>query len=206
MKIRDREIVLIDELPSTRFVIDNMATWETDTFDTIDRYVHGGTFVDIGAWCGIFSLYAASVAREVYAYEPDPVAFDLLTRNIAANKITNITAVNAAVWQSNDGVTLYTHPEGLGSAMTGPARTDGEPLRVDTITPAWVRTLAGTHVDLVKIDTEGSETHIVPGLIDWPVPIHLSLHRAEMDGQLDFRDRNVEWLVEHPDYPVVLLT
>jgi FkbM family methyltransferase len=204
MNVRGRSFTFIDELPSTRFVIDNIETWEQDTFDTIDRYVHGGTFVDIGAWCGIFSLYASLRAEHVYAFEPDWVAYKLLVRNIAANGFTNITPIHVAVWNHSDGIELRAHPEGLGSSMTGPSR-DGDPVHVETVTPAWVRTLAGDHVDLVKVDTEGSETHIVPGIIDWDVPIHLSLHMQEMDGQIDFRHRQVEYLVEHPAYPVVLL-
>jgi FkbM family methyltransferase len=205
MKVRGREINLSNTLPSTQFVIDNIDTWEQDTFDTIDKYVQGGTFVDIGAWCGIFSLYASFVADHVYAYEPDPVAFKLLERNVKANDAKNVTVVNAAVWHNADGVTLYAHPEGLGSSMTGPSR-EGDPVHVRTVTPEWVRTLAGANVDLVKVDTEGSETHIVPGLLDWDVPIHLSLHLQEMEWDISFGARNVEWLVKHAAYPVVLLT
>jgi len=205
VNVRGREITLIDELPSTRFVIDNIDTWEQDTFDTIDKYVQGGTFVDIGAWCGIFSLYASFVADWVFAYEPDPVAYGLLVRNLAANGIRNVTAINAAVWDDTNLI-LHEHAEGLGSSMTGPSR-DGPGLLPDAWTPSEIRHMcAGRTVDLVKVDTEGSETHIVPGLLDWDVPIHLSLHLAEMDGPIDFGDRQVEPLVRHHAYPVVLLT
>ena len=45
--------------------------WEPDSFALIDRFVTPGTtFVDIGAWIGPLTLYAASVACEVLAIEP----------------------------------------------------------------------------------------------------------------------------------------
>jgi hypothetical protein len=48
----------------------------------------GMTFVDVGAHIGHFALVAASVLQEdghVYAFEPDPVSFSFLQKNIAAN-------------------------------------------------------------------------------------------------------------------------
>lgn len=41
-------------------------------------------FVDLGAWVGAHSLYAGKVAASVLAVEPDPVAFDILKKNIRA--------------------------------------------------------------------------------------------------------------------------
>src|SRR6185503_18421711 len=39
------------------------------------------TFVDLGAWVGSHSLFASTIAKRVLAVEPDPVAFDILTKN-----------------------------------------------------------------------------------------------------------------------------
>lgn len=203
--IRGRTLHLVDGLPSTRFFVENHKTWELDTFDTIDQFVQGGVFVDIGAHIGVFSIYAAPRASQVIAVEPDPVAFAELERNIAANFLRNVTAVNKAVWSHSGKVMLYAHPEGLGSAMTGPSR-DGAPLLVNGITVDGLRELfTSPVVDLVKVDTEGSETRIVPQLLGWDVPIHLSLHVEEMGGELDYGDRKPVTLVDHPAYPVVLI-
>ena len=205
MKVRGLDIDIVDEVPSTAFLHANIDTWEQDTFDVIDAFVNGGVFVDIGAHVGVFSLYAAPRAKYVIAVEPDPVAFDMLERNIAANGATNITAINAAVWDRGGQVLLRAHEEGLGSSMTGPSRT-GKAIFVDAITPENLAGyFEGQTIDLIKVDTEGSETHIVPGILGWDAPIHLSLHIAEMDGPISYGDRNPQTLVDHPNYPVVWL-
>lgn len=45
------------------------------------------TFIDVGAWIGSHSLYASTVAKGVYALEPDPVAFAILEQNVKGKPI-----------------------------------------------------------------------------------------------------------------------
>lgn len=45
----------------------------------------GGTFVDVGANMGFFSLYAAQREARVIAIEPNPVLFERLTTNLRLN-------------------------------------------------------------------------------------------------------------------------
>src|SRR6185295_5767667 len=55
--------------------------WEPETFRAIDHFiVPGRVFIDIGAWNGVFSIYAAKKSAWVIATEPDPVAYDKLQR------------------------------------------------------------------------------------------------------------------------------
>ncbi len=77
----------------------NSGTWETETFRTFDAHIDRNTTVlDVGAWIGATVLYAAQLAKRVIAFEPDPVAFAELTRNLQQNpQITNITVLNAAI-------------------------------------------------------------------------------------------------------------
>lgn len=193
VEFRDRHWQIVDENQHTDWVIGQLAEgWEADTFDTIDRFVDGGVFVDVGAWIGMMSLYAAPKASHVYAIEPDPVARGMLVRNLDLNGVTNVTVIDRALWWSEGMIRLAEH-DGLGSSMTGPGRT-GPAFEVVSMTPHMLWNLIQPErIDLVKVDTEGSEKQILPGLIRWPCPIHLSIHGDVIDAkELDFEGRPVD--------------
>lgn len=198
---RSRTWQIVDENPHTAWVIEQLPTWETDTFDTIDDYMRGGVFLDVGAWIGLFTLYAAPSAEWVHAFEPDPVACEMLRRNITMNRITNVTVHEKAVWDHDGTVTLRCN-EMLGDSMTGPTRS-GEGLKVPCVGPDTLRGLA-SNVDLVKIDTEGSEAVIVPGLLDWPVPMHVSVHEPDVPYAMNYREREVVKLTTGSYHTVLL--
>ena len=74
--------------------------WEPKTFAIIERHCSPDhVFIDIGAWIGPTTLFAAGIAKHVYAVEPDPVSVVALKKNIALNagfshKITVLMAVS----------------------------------------------------------------------------------------------------------------
>ena len=61
--------------------------WENETIQIIEKYVTAETyFIDIGAWIGPITLYASKFANKIIAFEPDPVAFNILKNNIDLNR------------------------------------------------------------------------------------------------------------------------
>lgn len=194
-----------DENEHTAWVCDELGKgWETDTFETIEQFVDGGVFVDVGAWIGMFTIYAAPKAAWVYAIEPDPVARDMLQRNIVLNGVTNVTVLPCAVWDTDGELTLHVN-SGLGDSMTG-VRRDGEPLTVPCVSPASLWQTVRKPVDLLKVDTEGAETHILPGILEWPCPIHLSVHIPLLDGaHLSYAPREAERIAGNHLYYSVLV-
>jgi hypothetical protein len=68
----------------------------------------GFTVLDIGAHIGCFTVLAAKRASRVFAVEPIASNFDLLTKNIALNDLSNVKAVRAAVGSgSSPTVQIY---------------------------------------------------------------------------------------------------
>jgi FkbM family methyltransferase len=68
--------------------------------------------VDIGAHNGIFTLFAASITKNmVYAFEPAPASFAFLKRNIETNKLNNVRAYNAAVSSKVGSAKLFLSSE-----------------------------------------------------------------------------------------------
>ncbi len=81
-------------------------------YDALDAYrqpYRGRTFLEVGANFGVYALPAVAqhdFGRAV-AYEPDPVSFDLLQRNIERNALgSRVTAHQAALSAAPGELTL----------------------------------------------------------------------------------------------------
>lgn len=153
--------------------------WEPGTFEVLDQFLTpDGTYVDLGAWIGPTVLYAAGRCGLVVAVEPDPVAVEHLTRNLALNDVTNVQLVFAAVDTHRDGASLYMH--GLwGDSMSTTMVPGPLNLSVPTLTlPDLIRPL--DRVDLIKIDIEGAESRVLPDAVGYlaerRIPCLVSLH------------------------------
>ncbi len=63
----------------------------------------GDTVLDIGAFIGTHTLAFAqkvSDGGKVYAFEPQPICFEVLKKNVEQNALTNVSAFNTAVSDS----------------------------------------------------------------------------------------------------------
>jgi FkbM family methyltransferase len=121
----------------------------------------GDVVVDIGAHVGAFVVRAARAgAARIVACEPSPMNVRHLRRNIERNGVGRVTVVEAAVGAREGRATL-----GIGRFSVGNLLLDevtNEP--VERTVEVRSTTLAGifaghalAHVDVLKIDCEGSE-------------------------------------------------
>jgi len=154
--------------------------WEPDAFDAIDRFLTPEScFVDVGAWVGPLSLYAAKKCRQVYAFEPDQVARAQLVTNVSLSEARNVEVDPRAV-SNKSGRASFGNRHGYGDSESS-LNWPQNPIEVFT---ARLEDLWADHqiqnCGLVKIDTEGGEGYILPDaamfLKSLGVPIHLSLH------------------------------
>jgi FkbM family methyltransferase len=119
--------------------------------------------LDIGAQIGCFSLAVAMRLPDatVHAYEASPSTARWLERNVRANGLADRVTTYAVAVSDHDG-TLELADNVHGSALNGLTSTGGSLVTVPCRTFAATVAAAG-HVDLVKLDTEGSEYAIVLG-------------------------------------------
>lgn len=143
--------------------------------------------IDIGANIGVFSLYAAGCgAAKIYAFEPNSKAYDVLLRNIAANGFEDvIIPFNVAV-TGCDGETVKIPSESSPYNYIRKEDSGDNCEEVSSITLATIMTKNGLDfVDLVKIDCEGAEYEIVPGMADWVFSrvgeIRMEFHKGPLD-------------------------
>lgn len=123
--------------------------------------------VDIGANVGIFSLICASRGAEVYAYEPEKTSYDVLLENIKLNGYQEKIHSHRSAVGVTGKVRLYIHESNSGACSTHLELIGGlqeeKYQDVDSILLAEVfRDVP--HCDLLKIDCEGSEAEILPGM------------------------------------------
>ena len=163
--------------------------WEPDSFRVLDRMLFPGcTFVDVGAWIGPLTLYAATIAGCCHAFEPDPVARAALEQNLLLNPdlarhvIVHPEAVAAHPGQVQLGnITSDQGGDSMSSLLFDGADTGWD---VKSVTLREVLTAVATphapRLGLVKIDIEGSEAEVLAAardlIEDQHPPLFLSVH------------------------------
>lgn len=126
----------------------------------------GDVFVDVGANAGHFSLLAAPIvggSGEVWALEPDPLAFHALDRNVAAGGHRNVRCLNVAVAAREGTVTLFRSGfgGGMNSLISSPESAGRDPVEVRAAPLESL--LDGRPVRGIKIDVEGAEQEVLAG-------------------------------------------
>ena len=127
----------------------------------------GMVFVDVGAHVGYYTLLGARRVLpngRVYAFEPAPDSFRALTRNIAQNGFSNVTAEPMAVSRAS-GSAIFTLSE-CDSASHSLARSLHAGRQIEVPTISLDDYFAGREAKLgvVKIDAEGAELAILEGM------------------------------------------
>ncbi len=137
--------------------------WEPFTFEMLEHYLQkNSVFLDIGAWIGVVSLYAAKLCNKVYAIEPDFVAFRYLSWNIELNKAFNIIPLQFALSSKDKSlISMSVFNEKPGSSETSFIRKAKiDTLSIQVLSLSWETLINLIHPDsnkisLIKMDIEG---------------------------------------------------
>ena len=125
--------------------------------------------LDVGANLGWYSLLFDKYSPpsvSIYAFEPDPLNFELLTTNVEKNKAHKITCVPKALSDKSETKTLYLYPSKNRGRHSLLPINSGEVTEVTTVTvDAFVKdhTIDPSRVKFVKIDVEGYEYFVLQG-------------------------------------------
>jgi FkbM family methyltransferase len=147
--------------------VDNVGRLEPGTQDVLLALLApGSSYVDVGANVGLLCLPAArrvSAEGSVIALEPAPRTAALLRRTMTLNGLADrVTVIEAAAGAEEGRATLHLHHTSgwntlvPGSGSIGEVDVAVRPL--DSIIPP------GRRVDVVKVDAEGYELHVLRGM------------------------------------------
>ena len=121
----------------------------------------GEMFADVGANVGAFTVLAAGVAgAHALCFEPSAETFDMLSRNVRLNNLSDrVRPVNAVVGRSIGSVQFSS---GLGTEnhVAAAAEKDNS---VTVPMTTLDHELAATPAILLKVDVEGFETEVFGG-------------------------------------------
>lgn len=180
MKVKIKNIELEVENDVTFW--NNISNWEPFSFDIIDKFINNNTFIDVGAWNGVLSLYASFKAKEVHSFEPDKIAYDNFCKNKLLNNKVNILINNVAASNNDGNANLYVRSFG-DSVSSLIERKDGyHSNTIDSVkTIKFVKYLSGIeNIGLIKIDIEGGEEILIPDMKQYieinKIPMYVSFH------------------------------
>ena len=136
--------------------------------DLLRRFMtEEGVFFDIGANVGWYSCHFAqrSPKVQIYAFEPLPVTYAWLKRNIDLNGFTNIKAFNIGLGEKEEIMTFYFRPDMTGAAsarnITESTNASAYNCSVRRLDDCWRE--IGRNPDLIKCDVEGAELFVFRG-------------------------------------------
>ncbi|MEP6741361.1 MAG: FkbM family methyltransferase [bacterium] len=124
------------------------------------------TILDVGAHVGYYTLLAAKRVAQVYAFEPDPETFGLLSRSVNANGHTNVKCFHAAVTNKMGRANFHVDSEAWGNSLCSEnVSNQVRQLEVETLglDELFASGALGERVDLLKIDVQGAEELVLNG-------------------------------------------
>jgi FkbM family methyltransferase len=168
VRLGEAVITVADDYPTFWDKAD-AGRWEPGTLAVMATVLEpGAVFIDLGAWIGPTSLFAAACGARVIAVEADPAALTALRRNIAANPTLadRITVVERAV-DGQAGTVSFGARRKPGDSMSSTllAAEASVTWSAETVTPAELAGMVKPQErTVIKIDIEGGEYQLLPAL------------------------------------------
>lgn len=186
----------------------NFGAYEQEELECIFNLLSSTSVIlDIGANCGYYSLHLARhyPSSHVYAFEPVPVTFENLQRNLDLNHISNVTAYNIGLSNKAGTLPIYFYKEGSGNSSLHNLSNGQEVVQVD----CEFRTLDSyigkipEQIDFIKCDVEGAELLVLEGglgMIDKHKPILLFELLRKWAAKFNYHPNDVLQILEKLKY------
>lgn len=149
------------------------------------------TIIDIGANIGYYALLESQLAPKghVYAIEPVPKNYTLLTKNIALNSGKNLSTYNVAIGNVDGYLDMYIYDKCNWSSFTRiPGGNVIDTIRVPIFTlDTFIESHLTRNPHFIRMDVEGFEYEIVMGSLKTlraagPLVLCIEMHPHLMSG------------------------
>jgi FkbM family methyltransferase len=182
--------------------------WDFDSFidysEDFNREVilrYGSTFIDAGAHVGMWTVPASKYYTRIIAIEPTPKIAKRLKKNLALNKIENVTVIQKALSDHDGFARFYRWPDGaMGNALqkepVNYTSDYGQGIEDGTIETITIDSL-GAMPSCIKLDIEGEELKAIRGglkTIQFHHPtLVIEIHRTENESAIRKLLPEYEW-------------
>ena len=166
---------------------------DTNMLPLLDPYIHKGfTVIDVGSFCGDHTdYYVQRVGREgrVYAFEPNPPAFECLEYNMA--KYPNVWLYPMGASDKPHKIAIAQNDNvGASHAIDG-----------DDVSCITIDSLSLSSCHFIKMDCEGMELRALKGaektIANFRPVMLLEINRGALDKQGASADEIFAWLNDH---------
>lgn len=125
-----------------------------------------GLFVDIGANIGLFSFYILHKLsnQNIFAFEPEPQAFNCLELSKSYNNFKTFVPFNYAIGEKKENLHFFIDAKNFGGHRLHRLSPDEKSIEV-SVSPLR-EFLSDQKVSAVKIDVEGAELAVLKGMKD----------------------------------------
>lgn len=171
-------------------------------------YAHvkpGMVIMDIGANIGETAMHMSRITGNegvVHAFEPDPYTFEKLVHHITTNNIQNICIHPFGLGDADGAFTLERNAQHSGgNRINAKASGSADSVEVKIQNGDQIVTSGNFKPDLIKIDVEGFELHVLKGLENTirkyrPV-LYVEVIDAYLEEQQTSADEVIAWLHAH---------
>jgi FkbM family methyltransferase len=142
------------------------AAGELALFDRVLGVIKGGVCLDVGANVGHHTLFLATRAASVIAFEPLPELADQIRARVAQNALGNVEVVQCGLGDRAGELPFFAstdHNQGTGTFIEGVDDRTSQMLKVRP-GDELLAERGDLEVVLVKIDVEGFEPDVLRGL------------------------------------------
>ena len=205
----------LDPFDQVSHTILKTGVWEPQSSQAVaDRLSPNGTFIDVGAHIGYYSLKAAGlvgVNGHVLAIEPNPQTLPKLRGNIEASDARAVSVWPVACADSESTLQLYAAPRsntGESSLSMENASQEGANVTAYSVRArpldAIVKEAKLDRVDMIKIDVEGAEFQVLKGaaqtLTDFRPVLIIELEQSQLKAMGTSIEEINQFLAAH-GYP-----
>ena len=142
--------------------------------------------IDIGANIGNHSVFLSNFFKKVYAFEPNPVTFELLTINTKYAPVkNNIEVFNFGLSDTNALLPFSVNPHNIGGSFISEEDENEFPkIKVQVKKLDDINEVRDEPISLIKIDVEGHELKVLRGaqetITKWQPAIIFEQHASEI--------------------------